>query len=510
MNHEKGRALSQITLDDDYNIPDYKPDLVKVMKDKGEIKFEEIKETDGHVLVKGMLLFHILYRSDQEDKKLDMLEGSISFQENISMEGIEELDPVNMKAEIEDLSIGIINSRKLSIRALVMLEAVVKSVREEEVIIDAEEDDNNIEMLKENKDFLQLVSCKKDNFRLKQEIVLPSNKPNIHHILWKNVQIRGLETRLQSGKMELSGEVLLYILYHSEEDENQLQWMETAIPLHGEINCGDCEDDMVYKVTATPMNVEIEAKPDYDGEERMLNLDMTLDLYICLWKEEKIEIVEDIYSLNKNIIPAYEETVMQKLIAKNYAKSRVNDRIQLSKEQENILQICSCEGNVIIDTSEIKNQGVQVAGTLEIELMYITTDDAMPIGTVKGYLPFEQFIEVPEISETSEFELEAGIEQLSAVLLDNTQVEIKGTINLNLIAFENQKFKKLKDIDVCEQNMEELQKRPGIIGYIVKEGDRLWTIAKENHTTIADLAEMNQLNTEEIKRGDKLLIVKTV
>ena len=30
-------AQSQITLDDDYNVPDYRPDIVKVLKEKGEL-----------------------------------------------------------------------------------------------------------------------------------------------------------------------------------------------------------------------------------------------------------------------------------------------------------------------------------------------------------------------------------------------------------------------------------------------------------------------------------------
>lgn len=198
------------------------------------------------------------------------------------------------------------------------------------------------------------------------------------------------------------------------------------------------------------------------------------------------------------------------LIAKNYAKCKVGDRIQLGSEQENILQICVCEGTVTIDNTSYEEGGVNVEGTLAVELMYITTDDTMPVGTLKGLIAFEQKIEVPGAREDSEFELEAGIEQLGALLVDNTQVEIKAVINLNLIAFENRSIRKLADIEAEELNLEELQRRPGIVGYIVKAGDSLWNIAKENHTTITDLMQTNQLVSEEIQIGDKLLIVKTV
>ena len=38
---EKCKATSQITLDDDYNVPDYRPDIVKVLKEQGELAFDE-------------------------------------------------------------------------------------------------------------------------------------------------------------------------------------------------------------------------------------------------------------------------------------------------------------------------------------------------------------------------------------------------------------------------------------------------------------------------------------
>ena len=40
-------AQSQITLDDDYNVPDYRPDIVKVLKEKGELQLDEVKAAAG-------------------------------------------------------------------------------------------------------------------------------------------------------------------------------------------------------------------------------------------------------------------------------------------------------------------------------------------------------------------------------------------------------------------------------------------------------------------------------
>jgi len=113
--------------------------------------------------------------------------------------------------------------------------------------------------------------------------------------------------------------------------------------------------------------------------------------------------------------PAYEEVTMSRLLAKNYAKCRLTDHMNLKKNQENILQICSCEGMAFIDHVEPQADGLKVEGSLNVEILYVTTDDAMPIGTCRETFPFEQLIEVPEMTDDMNYELEAGIEQLSAI-----------------------------------------------------------------------------------------------
>ena len=120
---ENGSAVSQITLDDDYNVPDYRPDIMKVLKEKGELRFDEVKAGSGAVWVKGSLLFSVLYRSEGGSGKISCLKGEIPFQEKLNLDGLQEFGKVRAAGEIEDITIGVINSRKLNVRALVVLRA---------------------------------------------------------------------------------------------------------------------------------------------------------------------------------------------------------------------------------------------------------------------------------------------------------------------------------------------------------------------------------------------------
>ena len=350
----------------------------------------------------------------------------------------------------------------------------------------------------------------------------------MQEILWKSLEIRNLETKAGQDGVKLSGEVLVSVLYQEEEETDRIQWYETVIPLDCGVECdAGAEADIIYKVKAEPASMELEVKPDYDGEERVLDLELVMNLDIRIWKEQEISMLEDIYSLKKEIIPVRTGVTLQHISVKNDSQCRLTEQMELAESQEKILQICSCEGTVHLENTELTGQGVRAEGILVTELLYITTDDQMPIGSAREIYPFEQFIEIPQQTVRTErnkpegpetleqknklqTELDCRISQLSAVMLDQDHVEIKAVIGLNLLAFEQEQIDNITD--TCEEplDMEQLQKRPGLVGYIAKDGDSLWSIAKENHTTVEDILRDNHRTDEDLRRGEKILIVKKV
>ena len=520
-------AQSQITLDDDYNVPDYRPDIVKVLKEKGELHFDEAKAAAGAAWLKGRLVFRVLYRSDQENGKISCLKGEIPFQEKLNMDGVQEYDVIQASGEIEDLTIGVIHSRKISVRAVILLKTEEPREKEDELCVGIEADDG-CEKRYRNTNILQLLCMKRDQCRQKSEITLPSSKPNVQEILWKSLEIRNLDTKMGQDGVKLSGEVLISVLYQEEEETDRVQWYETVIPLDCGVECdAGTEADIIYKVKARPASMELEVKPDYDGEERVLVLELVMNLDIRVWKEQEISMLEDVYSLKKEIIPVCTGVTLHHISVKNDSQCRLTEQMELAESQEKILQICSCEGTVHLESTELTEQGVRAEGILVTELLYITTDDQMPIGSAREIYPFEQFIEIPQQTVRTErnkpegpetleqknklqTELDCRISQLSAVMLDQDHVEIKAVIGLNLLAFEQEQIDNITD--TCEEplDMEQLQKRPGLVGYIAKDGDSLWSIAKENHTTVEDILRDNHRTDEDLRRGEKILIVKKV
>jgi len=174
------------------------------------------------------------------------------------------------------------------------------------------------------------------------------------------------------------------------------------------------------------------------------------------------------------------------------------------------LQICSCEGKAHIDRMEQRDKGIFVEGTLEIYLLYITTDDQMPVSVTHRLCPFEQLIELPQTEVPIRMEQECNMVQLSAAMIDQTHAEIKASIGVNVLVFAEEKLQHITAVKEEPLDVEALQQLPGLAGYIVRKGDTLWNIAKKYHTTVESIVETNQKKGQELQIGEKLLIVKAI
>lgn len=242
---------------------------------------------------------------------------------------------------------------------------------------------------------------KKDTLRIKKEMAVASNKPDIHEILWKDIEIRGLDIRSGEGKMDVRGELFLFVLYAGADAETPLQWLEQAIPFSGEVECADCVSDMIPNIEVTMVQNTMEIAPDADGEERMLQTDVVLELDLKLYREVSMQLLQDVYTPKMKTIPLSRPRELESLLVRNYSKCRIADKLKLEEGQSKILQICHGEGNIKVDDVRIVENGILAEGVLELRILYIVSDDEMPFYAAETAVPFSHVVEAPESPRTA-------------------------------------------------------------------------------------------------------------
>ena len=510
MNKLKCKSDLQVTLDDDFNVPDVKPDIYKIIKEQGEVKIHDVKMSNGKMLIQGALGFNVLYLSDESDRPIYNISSEIPFEELVHLDGLEAEDDASVTVELEDLSSSLINSRKLNVKSIVTLTAFVDELYDEATAVSAEDKDGDVEFINTELTVTNIAIDKKDTYRFKDELHLPSNKGNIEEVLYSEVELRNPEARLLEDKFTIKGEILVFILYAGENEETPIEYYESELPFSSTIELNGCRDDMVDNIGFDLGSKSIQILSDDDGEYRTLDVEVVIEMEIKVYQDENIELLYDLYSTSKNVTPVWKETFFENLVVKNNSKSRLNDRVKINKNQPSILQICHAVGKAKIDDIFVIEDGLEVNGIIEVQILYISSDDQIPINTIKSMIPFTQVIEVRDIKNNNIYDVNAKLEQLSVMMLDSEEIEVKAGLAINAIVFDKMNIRVISDVEIAEFDKKEIQNMPSIIGYIVKPNETLWDVAKRFHTTRLNLMELNELEDEFIQGGDKILITKTL
>ena len=506
VNKVKTKNIYQITMDNDYIISDVKPDIKKLIREQGEVLIDECKVHTDKIEIKGRVRVVLLYISADENNMINSIIQYMAFSESINMPGVDARNEVSVKGEIEDITVNIINSRKISIKAIVNFNSIVYENVCHEVVTDIN-DNESVMKLSKDVNLSRLVINKKDIYRVKDEVILQSSKKDISEILYYDVHMPRCNTRLGDGVVGLRGDVVVFVLYLTEDGEYEC--LEKEITYNGEIELYEVKENMLDDICVGIIDKEISVKPDEDGERRIIDIDVTLNLDIKCYNDETIEILADAYSLNCDLDLQKENVEYETVLLKNNTTFKVEDTIEIKKDTYDVLQVCNSTATVKIDEVSIGDSGIDIEGVVEINIIYISNKDNCPINSVKEMVPFNHLIEIDGITKESKYSIKPYVEQVNVVMSSGSTFEVKVAINMDTIVFLANSEMVVKDIIEHMIDKKDWNNRASMTGYIVKENDNLWDIAKKFYTTVDMLKKTNKIVDKDIEKGDKMLIIKS-
>ena len=320
------------------------------------------------------------------------------------------------------------------------------------------------------------------------------------------MEIRKLDIRAGQDELLLRGELLVFCMYLSGEEKPD--WITQTVPYEGRISCDGVTEDMYYYVQPALEDTLVDIRMDEDGEMRILGIEGTLGLRMNIYEEEEMEILEDMYSLEKQCVFQTREAVYEELLMQNQSKCRVTERLELPELKDDVLQILHSRGSIQTEHVQNTSEGIQVEGILHVSFLYMRADDMEPYGSWQGMIPFSYLIECGGMTDNVCSNMAYHVEQLLVTLAGSEAVEIKAVLAFDTFVRKTVPVEVITEAEMQPINMEEMDQRPGIVGHIVQQGEDLWSLAKKYMTTVEGIMEVNGLQDESTKSGDKLLIFK--
>jgi LysM repeat protein len=500
----KNDYIKMRTVDEDMNVPDAKGDIQKLICASNEAVIENMKTLDRKEYVKGYLAFDVLYICG-ENGSLEHLEGRLPIEEMFELGDAAGVQGVKASIEIEDFTVKVINSRKINIKALLKMNCRSDEVQEDEIVLSASGD--NIYTRKECITFAQLKADGEDTYRVKEDIGLPKNKPNIQRLIWKDVRIKSREARLLDEHIYIKGEIGIFIIYLADEN-NVVQCYETSIPFEGKLEAGGIDEEMFSVIPMRLQEVSVLVKPDYDGEDRVIALEGIIKLDIKAYSEEESEVILDMYSTRAHVDIKSEEKTYNQIVMKNAVKSRGYSKFKIDDTMEKPLQICYAYGEPVLEEVKKDKNSITIEGCVKANVIYISSDDLNPIASLDCNVPFGQVINFDEEIEEPEYSVSLNVDQINASLIGQEEAEVRTVVGIEILLMKVNKENFITDAVQREMTSAELSEFPGIIGYIAANEESLWDIAKRYKSTVEELQRINKMTTDRVKKGDKVLITR--
>lgn len=139
--------------------------------------------------------------------------------------------------------------------------------------------------------------------------------------------------------IEIQGAMHIFVLYLGEDAQMPVQYARWEIPVDTQLECYECMPGMIGRIGMTLGGQQLEIRPDEDGEERIISLDVTIDCDIKIYEDHKISYIDDGYSMEETLIPEYHMFDFETLVGKNQAVMKADKRFRLNKSQESC---CKC------------------------------------------------------------------------------------------------------------------------------------------------------------------------
>jgi len=498
----------QIMLEGDLIVPDTKPDIASLLQTDERIVITRTEASTDRVNYLGSMHVSLLYLAKEASKTVQSIDLVRNLDDFVNLDGATKDVRINTKATISNIDYRVINDRKVNYRAVVSLSITAESSDAHEMVVHISDIPVN-QQQKANLNINRTVENITDRFSVTGQITLPPAKPNFAEILQTSIGITNRDARVGSGRVNLTGELHFTTLYRSDAEDSRIEFLEYDLPFNGPIDVNGARENMLADVNLQVLDQSIVIRPDEDGEDRVLDIEVSIGVDAKVYSAETISVLDDAYSINQTLM--FERTPVRypNLVCINANQTAVREVVTLSETSPDMLQVFRVKGVVHVDDIRTVDDKVIVEGAINTDILYVAESDATPLASFRTVLPYRQVIEAKGAAADMRIGVDVATDTVTFNMLSPREVEVRFQLTFNTNVVKEETASIIGNVDITDIEPEVLATQPSMRVYIVQPGDDLWKVAKRFNTPLDELLAVNEIeNPGKVAPGTKLLLLK--
>lgn len=501
------QEMVQVVKERDLIVPDGKADMQRVMYVDGKINIDQMDVQEGRVVYKGQVDLVVIYTPENNPSAVCRMKGSIPIEDFIIVDGVDENKKVDMSYEIEDIHWNIVNERKLNVKVILKVILDMIGMKDVQIVTEAVGDTMTLTQTRDM-EVVKPMSKGSETYIVKDELTIPQGKASIDEILKVNTVIKDEQIKRIDDQMVCSGMIEVSVMYKARDDEDKIEVVKYMIPFHYPIDLAQSENEVYWNCDLSVEPTYMQVNPDYDGEDRIMEIECMVMMKYDTYDKMKETIIDDIYCPGKKVELVEKMQNFMNIGGKAEVKVSKKEMIPMEKAM-NENQLFSVDLKPMIEEQEVQGDKLTVNGTVQAKMTYVDPENPSKIGTAEEMVTFSDQIQVPGMTEDSMLKVEAKPKNVNMSNYTQNDMMLEYMMDYVVDAYNTEEVKVIEDAEVMDMDAEEMNKVPSITVYVVKKGDTLWQLAKRYNTTVQDIMEINDIDSNGvIYPGQKIIVLK--
>ena len=466
--------LLQVAIKGDVIVPDRKPDADKILQTSVRYLPEDAALDHKKIRLIGQLEFTVLYLSQEELPQLCSLTATLPVEEEINLEGlVDENERIRYQVSYhpENVRSTLLNGRKVSLSALLEIEAKIVKYQDTSVVTDAVGEENLVLRQKQEK-MRRMIGDKEEKLIVRETATVRDGSPNIEEILWYDASIHHRSCLVMEDRVQVKGQIIVSVLYQT---ENGVQFLDHATEFAGLIDVAGAREGMQVGLQMDIVKSILQEMPDADSELRQIQMEMVVACRVRVTEEEEKEMLMDAYDTTKEVSLTQSMRPVQRQICQKQLKTEVSEVLEIPESLPMALQVFYTTAQPKIDDILLQEGELQIEGVLYVTVFCLTADDRSPVISFTEPVPFSKTETGSGLRPGQNAEVSAYMERVRSELQNERRLEMKAELVLEAEVLEEMMQPVVTDLALSEAEPVEL---PSMALCFLQPGEDVWDVGK--------------------------------
>lgn len=343
----------------------------------------------------------------------------------------------------------------------------------------------------------ELIEERREMVELTEEI----REEDLENLYYYAARIRRLVEEEQDGKVVVSGELELSLIYGSSDVDHPLV-LKKIFDFQQELKLK--KSPIQGRINNLTELVKVHVEPFSPGR---LSVNICLDILLKIVQRDSYSIITGIES--RRVEVQQELLNLENVVDVNRVQNTALFNHNLPPEKEDLKEILYSQAAIRESITEANSGGAKITGQLQGSILYLSTEEGRDrIHLLADNFFFEDFLPLEKARSGMMAETTIFIRRVEGEILNQRTLELAITLDEMVKVTSEKDLMIIKDLVVISPILEKEQ-YPSMILYVVKPRDTLWKIARRFGAQEEEILRDNKgriLDAESLVAGEKLFI----